>query len=124
MKLLLTSAGLSNESIRTALAELMGKSIGDGKLVFVPTAMHAVAEGGKYLWEDIARQSELGWGSASMLRPHLNASYFEHVSMADMERVCGDVDAPRCLRKNRTLQGDFASERIRPKAATMGPCSR
>jgi dipeptidase E len=202
MKLLLTSAGLSNESIRTALAELMGKSIGDAKLVFVPTAMHAVAEGCKYMWEDIARQSEIGWGSASMLEltalpsvleshwlpdvrgadvimvdggntpylsywfeqsgfaarlptllersvyagvsagsivvshslminadklksegvysddqygdraplhfgsdftlklcaccaaPHLNASYFEHVSMADMERVCAQVDAP------------------------------
>ena len=48
MKLLLTSSGLTNESIRTVLAELMGKPIGDAKLVFLPTAMHAVVEGGKY----------------------------------------------------------------------------
>jgi dipeptidase E len=202
MRLLLTSLGLSNESIRAALTELMGKPIVDAKLVFVPTAMHAVADGGEYLWEDIARQSEFGWRSASILeltalpsipeshwlpwvreadvimvdggntpylsywfeksgfaaklpsllersvyvgvsagsmvvshtliinanklksmgvysddqygdeaplnfgsdftlklvpvvvRPHLNASYFEHVSIADMQQACAEIDAP------------------------------
>jgi hypothetical protein len=27
------------------------------------------------------------------LRPHLNASYFEHVTMADMEEVCAEIAA-------------------------------
>ena len=67
MRLLLTSLGLTNDSIRTALTELMGKPISDASLVFVPTAMHAVAEGGRYLWEDIASQTQVGWRSASLL---------------------------------------------------------
>src|SRR3712207_5998129 len=67
MRLLLTSLGLTNDSIRTALTDLMGKPIGDASLVFVPTAMHAVAEGGRYLWEDIARQTQVGWSGASLL---------------------------------------------------------
>jgi dipeptidase E len=67
MRLLLTSLGLTNDSIRTALTDLMAKPIGDASLVFVPTAMHAVAEGGRYLWEDIANQTQVGWRSASLL---------------------------------------------------------
>lgn len=29
-----------------------------------------------------------------VLRPHLNASYFEHVTMADMEASCSEITAP------------------------------
>ncbi len=67
MRLLLTSLGLTTTSIRTALTELIGKPISESKVVFVPTAMHAVADGGRYLWEDLAKQNEIGWKTASIL---------------------------------------------------------
>ena len=46
MKLLLTSLGLTNESIRTAPTELTGKPISESSVAFLPTAMHAMPSGG------------------------------------------------------------------------------
>jgi len=40
MKLLLTSAGISNQSIHKALVELLGKSVAEAKAVFVPNLDH------------------------------------------------------------------------------------
>jgi len=188
----------------------MGKPIGESKVVFVPTAMHAVADGGRYLWEDLAKQNKMGWKTASILeltalssvpeshwlpslqeadvimvdggntpylsywfeksgfaeklpallersvyvgvsagsmvvsdslvinprklkdkgiysddqygdeapldfgsdftlklvpvvlRPHLNASYFEHVTMADMEEACAEIAAPVYVMDDQT----------------------
>jgi dipeptidase E len=45
MKLLLTSAGISNESIRKALVSLLGKPIEEASALFVPTAIYAIASG-------------------------------------------------------------------------------
>lgn len=39
-KLLLTSGGILNDSIRTALVEMMGKPIAEATALFVPTAEH------------------------------------------------------------------------------------
>jgi dipeptidase E len=41
MKLLLTSAGISNPSIHNALVDLLGKSIAEASALFVPTAIYA-----------------------------------------------------------------------------------
>jgi len=46
MKLLLTSNGLSNQSIADALFELVGKSASETRIAFIPTAMN-VSEGDK-----------------------------------------------------------------------------
>ena len=72
MKLLLTSAGISNTSIRNALVDLLGKPIAEASALFVPTAIYALPGGG-----DIARRvirgslgdpfCELGWKSLGML---------------------------------------------------------
>ena len=72
MKLLLTSAGISNASIRQALIELLGKPIAGASALFVPTAIYAYPNGG-----DIARRvicgslgdpfCELGWKSLGVL---------------------------------------------------------
>ena len=40
MKLLLTSGGVTNTSIRAALVELLGKPIADSRAVCIPTAMY------------------------------------------------------------------------------------
>src|SRR5258708_6384604 len=72
MKLLLTSAGISNTSIRNALVDLLGKPISEASALFVPTAIYALAGG-----FDISRNvicgslgdpfCELGWKSLGVL---------------------------------------------------------
>jgi dipeptidase E len=72
MKVLLTSAGISNTSIQNALIDLLGKPIAEASALFVPTAIYALPGGG-----DIARRvicgslgspfCELGWKSLGVL---------------------------------------------------------
>lgn len=72
MKFLLTSAGISNTSIRNALVDLLNKPITEANALFIPTAIHAIAGG-----TDIARKvicgtlgdpfCELGWKSLGVL---------------------------------------------------------
>jgi dipeptidase E len=72
MKLLLTSAGISNQSIHNALVDLLGKPIPEASALFVPTAIYALPGGA-----DIARRvicgslgdpfCELGWKSLGVL---------------------------------------------------------
>jgi dipeptidase E len=72
MKLLLTSAGISNTSIRNALVELLGKPIAEASALFIPTAIYGIPNGG-----DIVRRvicgtlgdpfCELGWKSLGLL---------------------------------------------------------
>jgi dipeptidase E len=72
MKLLLTSAGISNTSIHNALVDLLGKPIAEASALFVPTAIYALPNGA-----DIARRvicgalgspfCELGWKSLGVL---------------------------------------------------------
>lgn len=57
MKLLLTSAGITNASIRDALVGLLGKPIGEASALYIPTALHAI-RGGK---EPRTPMCELGW---------------------------------------------------------------
>src|SRR5437879_503921 len=41
MKFLLTSGGISNDSIRNALVDLLGKPIAESSALYIPTALHA-----------------------------------------------------------------------------------
>lgn len=74
MRLLLTSAGVTNDSIRDALVELLGRPIGDCNALCIPTAMygHPWVGPGVKTWEFISGQSEnpmvdLGWKSVGVL---------------------------------------------------------
>jgi dipeptidase E len=72
MKLLLTSAGISNTSIHNALVDLLEKPVAEASALFVPTAIYALPAGA-----DIARRvicgslgdpfCELGWKSLGVL---------------------------------------------------------
>jgi dipeptidase E len=72
MKLLLTSAGISNKSIHNALVDLLGKPVAEASALFIPTAIYALSGG-----TDIARRvicgslgdpfCELGWKSLGVL---------------------------------------------------------
>ncbi|HJW16233.1 MAG TPA: Type 1 glutamine amidotransferase-like domain-containing protein [Flavisolibacter sp.] len=66
MKLLLTSAGISNTSIRNALVDLLGKPIKASSALFIPTAIYAIPGGA-----DIARKVICG----SLGDPFCNAGW-------------------------------------------------
>jgi len=72
MKLLLTSAGISNTSIRNALVGLLGKPIAEASALFVPTAIYAIAGGADIIRKVICGSlgdpfCELGWKSLGVL---------------------------------------------------------
>ena len=75
MRLLLTSAGIKNTSIESALVELLGKSIAESSALCIPTAMygHPRVGPGARVWEFITGQEpncpmcELGWKSLGVL---------------------------------------------------------
>jgi dipeptidase E len=72
MKLLLTSAGISNISIHNALVELLGKPIAEASALFIPTAIYAIANGAEISRKVICGSlgdpfCELGWKSLGVL---------------------------------------------------------
>ena len=46
MKLLLTSAGISNPTIHQALVDLLGKPVAESTALFIPTAIYGIVNGG------------------------------------------------------------------------------
>jgi dipeptidase E len=74
MKLLLTSGGVTNESIRSALVDLLAKPISESTALCIPTAMygHPMAGPGVKAWQFVSGTSEnpmveLGWKSVGVL---------------------------------------------------------
>ena len=74
MKLLLTSAGVTNPSIRAALVAMLGKPIAESSALCVPTAQygHPRLGPGEKAWEFISGRAELpmvdlGWRSMGVL---------------------------------------------------------
>ncbi len=72
MKLLLTSAGVSNASIHDALVGLLGKPISESTALFIPTAVYGISEGASLAYQDItgaddSRFCNIGWKSVGVL---------------------------------------------------------
>jgi dipeptidase E len=72
MKLLLTSAGISNASIENALVELLGKPIAEASALFIPTAIYGIPNGGEIVRKVICGAlgdpfCDLGWKSLGLL---------------------------------------------------------
>jgi len=72
MKLLLTSAGISNKSIHNALVELLGKPVAEASALFVPTAIYGIAGGAQIIQKVICGTlgdpfCQLGWKSLGVL---------------------------------------------------------
>jgi dipeptidase E len=74
LKLLLTSGGVTNASIRDALVDLLGKPISDSKALCIPTAQygHPWVGPGEKAWRFISGKSEnpmvdLGWKAMGVL---------------------------------------------------------
>lgn len=100
MKLLLTSGGVSNPSIRDALVGMLGKPIAESTALCIPTAMYGMLPGTAVMtWRQIAGQTptpmvELGWKSVGMLEltalPSIDeANWVPLVREADALLVCG-----------------------------------
>jgi dipeptidase E len=72
MKYLLTSSGISNDSIRHALVESLGKPIAESSALCIPTAAYACPDGATMAWRflrGVARSPlcEVGWKSLGVL---------------------------------------------------------
>ena len=61
MKLLLTSTGVTNQSIRRALKELIGKPIEESRVAFIPTAAYGTTGDKSWLAHEMQVASDLGW---------------------------------------------------------------
>jgi dipeptidase E len=66
-KLLLTSSGITNDSIQIALVELLGKPIGEANALFVPTAIYAYPGGITHACQLMKGPSDLGWKTLGVL---------------------------------------------------------
>ncbi len=100
MKLLLTSGGVSNPSIRDALVEMLGKPIAESTALCIPTAMYGMLPDTAVMtWRQIAGQTptpltELGWKSVGMLEltalPSIDKqNWIPLVRETDALLVCG-----------------------------------
>lgn len=67
MKLLLTSAGLSNKSIADTLAELVGKPFPETSLAYIPTAANTDPGDKGWLINDLANCQKLGFKSIDIV---------------------------------------------------------
>jgi len=72
MKFLLTSAGISNDSIRNTLVDLLGKPIAESSALCIPTAVYAYPGGLAMAWRLICGVAEtplceVGWKSLGVL---------------------------------------------------------
>jgi dipeptidase E len=72
VKLLLTSSGISNTSIRNALVELLGKPIAEASALIIPTAIYPFPGGARMAWRAISGAANgplagLGWKSLGVL---------------------------------------------------------
>lgn len=72
MKLLLTSAGISNPSIHNALTDLLGKPISEATALFIPTAIYGIRNGGDIVRRVICGKlgdpfCDMGWKSLGLL---------------------------------------------------------
>jgi dipeptidase E len=71
MKFLLTSGGIKNPSIESALVDLLGKPIAESSALVIPTAIYPFPGGGDMAWKAITGESGpltgLGWRSVGVL---------------------------------------------------------
>ena len=85
MKLLLTSAGIKNTSIHSALVDLLGKPIAESSALCIPTGMYPFPNGASGAYQFISGTApspmcELGWKSLGVLEltalPSIKEAYW------------------------------------------------
>lgn len=66
-KLLLTSSGITNDAIRSALVDLLGKPIAESSALFIPLAIYAYPHGIANSWQVIKPWGDMGWKTLGVL---------------------------------------------------------
>jgi dipeptidase E len=104
MKLLLTSAGVKNTTIRDALVDLLGKPIAESSALVIPTASYGHPMAGLAgAWRIIAGRAstplcELGWKSLGVLEltalPSMNEEHWVPIVRETDVLLVGGGDAP------------------------------
>ena len=93
MKLLLTSAGITNPSIRAALLDLLGKPFEECAALVISTASYPLRHGPQLAWSFIAGEepetpmAELGWKSVGVLELTALPSIARTVWLPQVERA-------------------------------------
>ncbi len=85
MKLLLTSAGLTNDSLRKAVVDLLGKPLAESKALCIPTATYALPGGNGYAWQELNQLGNLGWQEFGVLELTALPSILEEHWLPTME---------------------------------------
>jgi dipeptidase E len=129
MKLLLTSAGISNPRIHDALVDLLGKPLAESNALCVPTGVHPFPSGPSMAYRFISGTAasplcELGWKSLGVLEltalPSIEREYWTAaVRETDALLVWGgDVLYLRHWMRQSGLADLFAS--LRPELVYVG----
>lgn len=85
MRLLLTSNGLSNDSIAKAFQELIGKEPQNSKVVFIPSAANGERGNKDWLIDDMYRIKQLGY--------QVDIVELTAISEEDLKKVLNEADA-------------------------------
>ena len=118
MKFLLTSSGISNDSIRNALVDLLGKPIAESSALCIPTAMHGMPGGAAHACRFIRGSGlttpmcDLGWQSLGVLELTALPANPEAEAVAELERIrtnTGKEKAARLREEMQTIMMDNVS---------------
>ncbi|MFN8528685.1 MAG: Type 1 glutamine amidotransferase-like domain-containing protein [Anaerolineae bacterium] len=86
-KLLLTSSGITNDTIRQTLTKLLGKPIGESSALFIPTAIYAYPVGIAEGWQVMKAQGEMGWKTLGVLELSALPSLPKALWLPQLERA-------------------------------------
>jgi dipeptidase E len=94
MKLLLTSSGLHNESLKEALRGMLDKPVSECNFLFVPTSYHGAASDMTWFVEDIYNAHSMGWKQFLVLDIAVKSSWDKNlwwpmVEQADVIQMGG-----------------------------------
>jgi len=92
MKLLLTSGGVTNERIHSALVALLNKPLSGASALVIPTASYAFPGGAHSAWKIISGRAasplvELGWGRVGVLELTALSSIDRDQWVAEVEQA-------------------------------------
>ncbi|MBP8242396.1 MAG: hypothetical protein KAX36_08465, partial [Thermoflexales bacterium] len=113
MKYLLTSAGINNDSLRTALVELLGKPIAEASALCIPTAILPFPGGPSMAYRFINgitanRLCGLGWKSLGVLELTALPSIKEEYWIAAVQ----EADALLVAGGSGNMTGTVATDRM------------
>lgn len=95
MKLLLTSVGPSNESIRKALVDLLGKPVEECRATQISTALYALPSGPEDAYEMVRHYGEMGWAELGTVELTALPTIEEEHWLPFVESTSGSAPAAR-----------------------------